>query len=123
MIFPPHTYTGRSTDDNDKIKYIVDFGDGTTEESDFLPSGIKFNITHNWTEPGNYTIKVTAYDNETISTTELTIEIDDDFPPEDNNLILIILAILALLLLLLFLILAKRRDEKEEEKPKPKKQK
>jgi hypothetical protein len=63
--------------DNDTIKYYVDWGDGTVNESGFLPNGTAFEIAHSWTSYGEYLISVKAYDNETESeTNESTILID-----------------------------------------------
>ncbi len=107
-----------STDnDNDKIKYTIDWGDRTLNVSDFLPAGIKFNITHIWKESGNYTVNVTADDNLTILTDEFAITIDEPKEPnvpEESNIALVIILILVLLLLILFLILAKRQKKKKE---------
>jgi hypothetical protein len=107
-----------STDeDNDSVRYIFSWGDGTYTESDFLPSGNFFITKHKWTKAGNYTIKVTSDDNTSISTMDITIIIDDPKPtiPKEDNICLIILAILGILLLILFLFLAKRKKEDEDE--------
>jgi hypothetical protein len=53
--------------DNDTMKYIVDWGDGNVNESDFLSNGTAFVIVHSWTSYGEYLISVIAYDNETES--------------------------------------------------------
>jgi len=106
-----------STDeDNDKIKYTVDWGDGNTDESNYLESGEFFNISHKWTEPGEYQINVSAYDDDTITTIDTTIIIDEKDIPEESNIIIIIILLIGLLLLLLFLLLSKpQKDETEEE--------
>ena len=107
-----YTYTAVSSDnDNDSIKYIFDWGDGTSNESEFLPNGTIFAITHKWTSTGSYTFKVTANDNQTISSSELTVVIEEPEPKEDN-LALLVLALLALILLILFLLLSKRKKGK-----------
>jgi len=63
--------------DDDTIKYYVDWGDGTVNESGFLPNGTAFEIAHSWTSYGEYLISVKAYDNEVESeTNESTILID-----------------------------------------------
>jgi hypothetical protein len=108
-----------STDeDNDKIKYTIDWGDSTYNESDFLSSGILFEVKHKWSQIGNYTIKVVADDNMTISTNDIKITIDEpNIPviPVQNNICLIFLALLGILLMILFLLLAKDRKDKDEE--------
>ena len=107
-----YTYTAVSSDnDNDSIKYIFDWGDGTSNESEFLPNGTIFAITHKWTSTGSYTLKVTANDNQTISSSELTVVIEEP-EPEEDNLAVLVLALLALIPLTLFSILSKRKKGK-----------
>jgi len=105
-------------DDNDKIKYIIDWGDGNTSESDFFASGQFFNASHGWKEPGVYKVTIIGDDNKTTTTEDFEITINDPEPtkiPEQNNFIIIILLILALLFLLLFYLLSKGDIRKEEE--------
>ena len=103
-----------STDkDNDKIKYIIDWADGKIDESIFLNSGEIFNVTHKWSSPGEYKINVSASDDETVSTIDVTIELEDQDIPEQNNFIIIIILLLGLMLLLLFLILSKPEKGKK----------
>lgn len=111
-----YTYTVVSTDDdNDSIKYIIDWGDGDTDESEFLPNGTIYTITHTWKSAGSYTIKVTSDDNQTISSSELLIIIDAPIP-EEENYILIYLALLAIILIILFAYLSKRKKDKNKNK-------
>lgn len=108
-----------STDeDDDDIKYTVDWGDGNIDESMFLKSGDLFNVSHKWTEQGEYIINVSAYDSKTIAKIDITIELDEKDIPEESNILVIIILIIALLLLLLFLILSKRKKGKKEEENK-----
>lgn len=100
-----------SDEDNDKIMYTIDWGDGTINESDFLPDDKKLDIKHKWTEEGNYIIKLIIDDNKSITNAEITIKNDEPNVPEENNIALIFLAILALLILILFLIFVKRRGK------------
>jgi PKD repeat protein len=108
-----------STDeDNDKIKYIIDWGNGNIIESEFMSAGQLFNVSHKWIESGNYTIKVTVDDSKTNATNELEIKIEEpdiSDTPEENNFILIIFALLGLMLLLLFLLLSKNEKKRDEE--------
>jgi len=115
-----YTFSIVSTDDdNDKIKYIIDWGDGLYDESDFLQSEDFFNISHKWTKPGEYLINISADDNDTITKIDITITIDKQDIPEESNIALIFILFLGLLLLLLFLLLLKpQNDEKEEENEK-----
>ncbi|MCK5261318.1 MAG: PKD domain-containing protein [Thermoplasmatales archaeon] len=73
-----YTYTAVSTDeDNDTIQYHFDWGDGTTNTTEFLPNGTAATQTHIWTVAGKYTISVQAYDNQTPSDiTRYTVLID-----------------------------------------------
>ena len=117
-----YNFTVVSTDeDGDELKYTIEWGDGTSNESEFLPSGEPYNISHKYAATGNYTISVTANDGSTVSANETTIHITE--PPKlkqkgfDYTLLLLLL--LLFLILLLILILAKRRkDKKEQQKPK-----
>lgn len=59
-----YNYTTRTIDlDNDTIRYIFDWDDGTNNTvSPFLASGETFNASHNWTSAGIYIINVSAED-------------------------------------------------------------
>jgi hypothetical protein len=48
--------------DDDDIKYYIDWGDNSTLETDYFPSGTKVYIKHTWTEKDNYSIKAKAID-------------------------------------------------------------
>ena len=105
-----------STDeDTDKIKYSIDWGDGTNNESDFLPSGESYNVSHKWTEPGEYLINVSADDDNTITQIKVTISIEEPDIPEESNIALILLLLLALLFLLLFWLIGKQKKDEDEE--------
>jgi hypothetical protein len=58
------TYYASSTDpDNDMIRYIFDFGDGTIAGTEtFYPSGTLVSITHTWDKGGEFNVKVKARD-------------------------------------------------------------
>ncbi|KYK32259.1 MAG: hypothetical protein AYK22_01910 [Thermoplasmatales archaeon SG8-52-3] len=103
-------------EDDDEIKYTVDWGDGKINESIYLKSGEPFNVIHKWTTPGNYKINISADDNDTVVTIDITIILDEEDIPEQNNILIIIIMIIGLLLVLLFLILSKPKKEKKEEK-------
>ena len=96
-----------STDeDNDSLKYFVDWGDRTQNISGHMPSGKIFAINHSWSKPGIYCINVTAEDNETISTNEFIIIINkpmDQDAFESYNIILVLFLILILILSLYLL--------------------
>jgi len=58
-----YTYNISAVDpDGDSIRYIIDWGDGTSDTSTLMPSGIPFTITHNWFSPGMFTVTVYAED-------------------------------------------------------------
>jgi hypothetical protein len=74
-----YTYTASATDadTDDMLRYIFDWGDGTSTTSEVVESGVQVNATHNWTTYGEYKVKVTAEDNVTAQTsTTLTVLID-----------------------------------------------
>jgi hypothetical protein len=117
-----YNFTVVSTDeDGDEIKYTIDWGDGNTTESDFLPSGVPFIAAHKWINSGEYTIKITADDNSTITTDELTIEIIDPEPKptkaEDNMWWLLLLLLIIILLIIILLLYKRHRDKKKAQKP------
>ena len=63
-----YTFTAVSNDaDNDSIQYIVDWGDSTTNTSEFLPNGTICIMNHSWMGAGIYLISMKAYDNYTES--------------------------------------------------------
>jgi len=47
---------------NDNIKYQIDWGDGTKEETDFYKNGKEVTLSHTYSKTGEYTIKVKAID-------------------------------------------------------------
>jgi hypothetical protein len=53
-----------STDpDNDKIKIVFVWGDGSSEMSDFVPSGTPITRYHTWSKTGMFEVKAKAIDN------------------------------------------------------------
>ncbi|MES2777737.1 MAG: PKD domain-containing protein [Bacteroidota bacterium] len=58
-----------SNNSSNAISYTYDFGDGTTQTSTTSPE----KITHTFTQPGNYVVKLTAMNNCTSTTTTETI--------------------------------------------------
>jgi len=56
-------YKFNAVDPNgDKVKYIIDWGDNTTETTALNPSGADMIVPHTWSEKSDYTIKVHAQD-------------------------------------------------------------
>ncbi|MBN1860414.1 MAG: PKD domain-containing protein [Candidatus Thermoplasmatota archaeon] len=76
-----YNYTVVSTDpDNDTIQYIVEWGDTTTNESEFLSNGTICIIDHSWSEAGIYLVSIKAFDNYTESgRTYLIVFIDTQY--------------------------------------------
>jgi hypothetical protein len=48
--------------DGDQIKYIIEWGDNTTDTTDFYDSEITVTVSHTWSEKGMYIIKAKAVD-------------------------------------------------------------
>ena len=63
-----YEYSFNSTDeDNSTISFIVDWGDGTTITSEYIPVGNSILLNHSWSTAGWYTLIVQATDNQTMS--------------------------------------------------------
>jgi chitodextrinase len=64
--------------DNDTLRYVLDWGDGTFDTSSFYPSGYHFFTRHTWIRFGFYTLQIYAYDpnNATSELSEMTVLID-----------------------------------------------
>ena len=74
-----YTYTALSTDaDNDTIQYTFNWGDPISlpQSSGFLPNGTSFTLNHSWTAAGRYDVTVTVTDNQTESSSKITVYID-----------------------------------------------
>lgn len=107
-----YSYAFGSTDpDNDDINYIINWGDGFTNESGFLPSGHYFSMLHSWAESGEYNITVTASDNQSSSSAEMTILIEDNAIAD--NIAIVLLGILALIALMIALMYSKKGKKKK----------
>ncbi|MBO3800410.1 MAG: PKD domain-containing protein [Candidatus Brockarchaeota archaeon] len=58
-----YAFTTVSKDpDGDPVMYIFDWGDGSTSTTSYLPSGTPVSLSHSWSNPGSYSIKVMAKD-------------------------------------------------------------
>jgi len=72
-----YIYTALSTDpDNDTIQYLFDWGEPISQSSGFLPNGSSFTVNHSWTSAGRYSVTVTVSDNQTTSSSKITVYID-----------------------------------------------
>jgi hypothetical protein len=69
-------WTFHSEDDNgDDVKYIIDWGDGNTEETDFGPECTPVEVCHTYEKKGNYVIKATAEDETGLVSDESTFDV------------------------------------------------
>ena len=103
-----------STDpDGDDIRYLVNWSDGTYDETGYLPDGAIATLNHTWTSVGIFTIKVNALDenNAASGITELEITIDKEAVETSilNFTMIILLAIIIAGLLLASLEYLKRK--------------
>jgi len=58
-----YNYTIFTTDpDQDKVRYEIDWGDNTTQFTDFYDSGEEISINHTWDKKGTYNVRVRAID-------------------------------------------------------------
>ena len=86
-----YSFLVSSIDDGDQIKYVVDWGDNETVNTDYIEKaeshGFNVNLSHKWTKAGVYIVSVTAIDNQSASSKVTTtavfvdvniIEIDDE---------------------------------------------
>jgi hypothetical protein len=73
-----YDYTAVSNDyDNGRIKYIFNWGDGTSKTTDYFNNGTAVTESHNWSAAGVHIIKVKASDDATESgTTNYVVLID-----------------------------------------------
>ena len=115
-----YNFTAISTDnDSATIQYTFNWGDGETTTTEFVPNGTAVHLNHTWHVPGNYTIRVMAYDNNTISGTathyiEITVMSEE---PTNNSgattspdyTVYYVAAILVILLILIFLLGRKKK--------------
>jgi len=57
------SYETSATDpDGDKLRYIFDWGDGTSTVTDFISSGQSIQVEHQWMKGGSFDVKVRARD-------------------------------------------------------------
>jgi len=71
-----YEYTFNATDpDGDDVKYYIDWGDGSTDETVFAASGIPVTVSHTWVEKDTYTITAKARDIYGAEGPEATLEV------------------------------------------------
>mgnify|MGYP006278300239 CR=1 FL=1 len=105
-----YSFAASSTDpDGDDIKYTFNWGDDTTESSEFLnlPKGSAYNMLHAWDESGEYTLTVTVSDGELTSSSEVQIQVTP--VPIDPVLVYgLLAAVFAASFIAIFLLLKRR---------------
>jgi hypothetical protein len=95
--------------DSDNISYTIDWGDGTTEETGFLPSGYLFSMLHSWENPGDYNITIIASDSEYTAQASMIVHMEDNIA---DNIAIVLLGILALIALMLALMYSRKKKQK-----------
>jgi serine protease len=71
-----YNFTAFSTDpDNDTIKYTFNWGAPVSQSSGFLPNGTSYTVNHSWSTPGEYILIVSVTDNQTVSSSQISITI------------------------------------------------
>jgi len=82
-----YTYTFRSKDvENNDIRYIIEWDDGTKTETDYYPSDQKVELQKTWDEKGDYKITAQAIDEQGAGglKSEYNIRIGDHPPGKPN---------------------------------------
>ena len=96
-----YSYATLSIDsDGDNIKYVFDWGDGNTDESEFLSLQRSYAVSfiHSWSSAGNYTIIVTVSDNQTVASSEISVVVIE--PSYDYTAVIILGSIMAFFVIL-----------------------
>ena len=71
------TFVFNSDDpDGDDVKFIIEWGDGTQETTDFVESGQDLAVKHLWAERGDYIIIAKAQDSKGASSADSTFQIN-----------------------------------------------
>ncbi|KYK21835.1 hypothetical protein AYK25_07800 [Thermoplasmatales archaeon SM1-50] len=103
---------GAFDNNSDYISYLIDWGDGFIYQTPRFPCGQHFVLLHRWSDPGTYTITVTASDGSLASIAQKDVVIQQTLVV--NNIWIIALALLALIALLLILLLSRKKNKNEE---------
>jgi len=122
IINKEYTFIINATDpDGGNIRYIVDWGDGTINQTDMFPSGTIISLKHKWNSTGTCMINVTAVDENGDSSEKVSLQLKinekEDEPKEINfiALWLLLLTLLAVWLILILLLRRKRKKDKAEQ--------
>ena len=58
-----YRYSAKAVDpDGDRIKYVFDWGDGMSEDTDYVDSGTEIGLVHRWDEEGKFNVRVKVID-------------------------------------------------------------
>lgn len=107
-----YSYTFHSIDrDGDLITYQINWGDGTSIQSETHPSGQYFSLHHHWSLPGTYKITVTASDGSLSVISEKNVVIKE--LPLAENIWILGLALLAIIALLALWLYARKGKNKQ----------
>ena len=105
-----YSYAFKSSDeDHNDITYRIDWGDGTTYETGFLPSGQYFSLIHRWDSSGEYVIKVVASDGALTASSEKHVTIQETLIAD--NIAIVALAFLAIIALLAAMLASKKKKD------------
>lgn len=64
-----------SDPDGEQVKYLIDWGDGKTDKTDFYQSGIDVIVNHTWNKKGTFKIKAKAEDTNGFVSPEAIFEV------------------------------------------------
>jgi hypothetical protein len=68
-----YTFTFNAVDpDGDDVKYLIDWGDGTSDTTSFAASGTGVDASHTWADEGTYTITASTEDSNGLAGPEAT---------------------------------------------------
>jgi uncharacterized repeat protein (TIGR01451 family) len=101
------------------VRFIIDWGDNISSETEFLQASSPFSINHSWSHPGDYVITVNTVDEQRNTTANMIItiyeEVESPAPtPESSNWMLLLLALFAFLALLFTYLIGRRKKDDEE---------
>lgn len=103
-----YDYTILSIDkNNDLIKYNLNWGDGESEESDWLPSGEPFTVNHTWKTSGDFIVQIIADDDNSDTSSEMIVAVKKSDSNKSEFPLMLLFVILLIFGLLLFFIYRK----------------
>jgi hypothetical protein len=81
-----YSYSASAKDpDGDQVKYVFDWGDGTTSETAYVRSSAKASASHVWDNAGTYLVKAKAVDSKgapsSIWSSSLSVKVNPNKPP------------------------------------------